>query len=209
MPCFVRRWSARTGMESHLRQALARAHQDLFTRDDQGLESALYREHVEGREFLGLAIYDEEAAVTGATRRALLEAFALLEAAYAERPGSSLRLTTVFEFVSIGRPVVSGMAAVLRSAPASWVELSQRLKTIARQIVEALAPSRLLVGHADDDPGLLVFICDDKEEIDLPRYMGSSTRSAHLRAIAPFLIEPPRWFALDPTWRYFRGRQQR
>lgn len=156
MPCLVRRWYARSGMESHLRQALVRAHQDLFTRDDQGLESALYREHVEGREFLGLAIYDEEAALEGATRRALLDAFATLEAAYTERPSRSLRLTTVSEFVNIGRPVVSGMAALLRSAPASAEDLGERLKTISRQIVNAIGPSRLLVGQADDDPGLLV-----------------------------------------------------
>lgn len=208
MPCLVRRWYARSGMESHLRQALVRAHQDLFTRDDQGLESALYREHVEGREFLGLAIYDEEAALEGATRRALLDAFATLEAAYTERPSRSLRLTTVSEFVNIGRPVVSGMAALLRSAPASAEDLGERLKTISRQIVNAIGPSRLLVGQADDDPGLLVFICDDQEKLDLPRYMGSPTRSLHMRAVAPLLIEPPRWFSLDPAWRYFRGRKQ-
>jgi len=195
-------------MESHLRQGLVRAHQDLFTRDDQGLESALYREHVEGREFLGLAIYDDEAALESATRRALLAAFAELDAAYAVRPSHALRLTTVAEFVSIGRPVVSGMAAVLRSAPATAAELGERLQEISRQIVNAIGPSRLLVGHADDDPGLLVFICDDQETLDLPRYMGSPTRSLHMRAIAPLLVEPPRWYSLDPAWRYFRGRKQ-
>ena len=101
------------------------------------------------------------------------------------------------------------MAAVFRSAPGATAELGGRLVTIASQIIDALSPSRLLLGHAADDPGLVVFICDDEQDIDLPRYMGSAARSAHLRAIAAYLIEPPRWYALDPTWRYFRGRQQR
>ena len=99
-------------------------------------------------------------------------------------------------------------SAVLRSPPDAAAELGERLWTIARGIADAIAPSRLLLGHAEDDPGLLVFICDAEEHIDLPRYMGSSVRSAHLRLIGPLLIEPPRWYALDPTWRYFRGRQR-
>jgi hypothetical protein len=195
-------------MESHLRQALVRAHQDYFTRDTKGLESALYREHVEGREFLGLAIYDDEDALTSATRGALLTAFGELEAAYAERPATSLRVTTVSEFVSIGLPVVSGMAARLRSAPAGVAALEECLTTIARELVDTLSPSRVLVGHTADDPGLVVFICDTRDEIDLPRYMVSPTRARHMRALSPLLVETPRWFSLDPTWRYFRGRRQ-
>lgn len=208
MPCFIRSWRARVGMESYLRQALVRAHEEFFTRDAKGLESALYREHIEGRQFLGLAIYDDETALGGATRHALLGAFAELETAYTEQPATSLRVTTVSEFVSIGRPVMSGMAALLRSAPASVPDLEECLTTIARQLIDTVAPSRVLIGHVDDDPGLVVFICDTRDAVDLPRYMVSPTRTSHMRALAPFLVETPRWFSLDPTWRYFRGRQQ-
>ena len=208
MPCFIRSWQARKGMESHLRQALVRAHEDFFTRDAWGLESALYREYVEGREFLGIAIYDDEAALGGPARQALLAAFGELEASYTDRPATALRVTTVSEFVSIGLPVVSGMAALLRVAPAAVPQLEERLAIIARQLIDAVSPSRVLVGHTDDDPGLVVFICDTRDDIDLPRYMVSPTRASHMRVLTPLLVEPPRWFSLDPTWRYFRGRQQ-
>ena len=39
------------------------AHAEVFPQGGQGLESALYREHIEGREFLGLALYVDEAAL--------------------------------------------------------------------------------------------------------------------------------------------------
>lgn len=209
MPCLMRSWHARAGMKSHLRQGLVRAHEEFFARDTRGLESALYREHLEGRHFLGLAIYDDETALGGATRNALLAAFAELETAYTDQPVASLRVTTVSEFVSIGRPVMSGMAALLRGAPASAADLEACLTTIARQLIDTVAPSRVLLGHTDDDPGLVVFICDTRDQVDLPRYMASPTHADHLRALAPFLVGRPLWFSLDPTWRYFRGRQQR
>ena len=209
MPCMVRRWQARVGMESHLRQALVQAHADVFPQGGQGLESALYREHIEGREFLGLALYVDEAALESPMRRQLLETFAQLEARYADRPTSALRLTILSEYVSIGRPVVSGSAALLRCTPASAPELGERVTAIARQLVERLSPSRILTGFVDEDPGLFVFIEDTEDNVDLARYLASTLHAEHMRDYGPLLIEAPRWYSLDPTWRYFRGRQQR
>ena len=100
-------------------------------------------------------------------------------------------------------------AAVLRCAPSAVPELGERLTAIARQLVERLSPSRVLAGFAEDDPGLFVFINDTEDNVDLPRYLGSALHAEHMRDYGPLLTEAPRWYSLDPTWRYFRGRQQR
>lgn len=206
MPSYMRRWTAREGHEGVLRQELLRVHQTYAAKNPHLMESMLYREHFVAREFIGLAVYDDEAAVESRERRALLSAFDKLAAAHAETITPSHRVEMLHELVTIPTAAPNGIAALLRCQPEHVPEVTARLGAIARDIVERLSPARLLVAHATDEPGTFFVVGDSEDRVDLDRYLQSSLHRGHQAALKPFLVAPARWYSLDPVWRYFRGR---
>lgn len=205
MPSYMRRWAAREGHEGVLRQELLRLHQTHAPKNPHLMESMLYREHFAAREFIGLAVYDDEAAVESRERRALLSAFDKLAAAHAETITPSHRVEMLHEFVTIPRTASNGMAALLRCEPDHVPEVTARLEAIARDIVDRLAPVRFLVGHAADEPGTFFVLGDSQHRVDLDRYLQSSLHRDHQATLERFLVAPARWYSLDPVWRYFRS----
>jgi hypothetical protein len=98
-------------------------------------------------------------------------------------------------------------AVILRTHPDHISTAEERLTSLASDVVERFAPSRVLIHHAIDDPGLFFTICDARDPIDLTRYLGSSLLGEHHLAVGSLLVERPRWFSLDPLWHYFRRQK--
>ena len=207
MPCFLRRWLARENHESLLRRELLRLHAAYAEQHDHLVEATLYREHFAEREFLGVAVYDKEDDVGSAARQALLRSFAQVEQVHAEHIGCSLRIETVYEYRAISERGTYGAAVILRTRPDQTGIMTERLVSLASDVVERFGPSRVLIHHAIDEPGLFFTICDAEAAIDLNRYLGSSLLQGHRTAVDSLLIERARWFSLDPLWHYFRRRK--
>jgi hypothetical protein len=204
MPCFLRRWLARENHESLLRRELVRLHAAYAEAHDHLVEATLYREHFREREFLGVAVYDKEDDAQSAARQDLLDSFARVERMHAEHVGRSLRIETVYEYQAIAARGAYGAAVILRSRPDEADAMRERLAALASDVVERLAPSRVVIHHAIEEPGLFFTICDAEAPIDLNRYLGSSLLQEHRAALSPHLVEHARWFSLDPLWHYFR-----
>jgi hypothetical protein len=113
VPLFLRRCAARVGREAFLRQELVRAHEELAPRARGLLEIAVYREQLVGREFLTLAIYEDDTAVMSSGRKALLEAVDECERRFAEAGGISIRLESLYEYASVPQTGVHSVAAML------------------------------------------------------------------------------------------------
>jgi hypothetical protein len=207
MPCFLRRWLAKADHESLLRRELLRLHADYAEQHDHLVEATLYREHFAEREFLGVAIYDKEADVGSAAREDLLRSFEAVERAHAEHVERSLRIETCYEYRAISENGSYGAAVILRTHPDQIGIMTERLVSLASDVVERFGPSRVLIHHAIDEPGLFFTICDSRDPIDLTRYLGSSLLQEHRTAVGSLLIERARWFSLDPLWHYFRRRK--
>jgi hypothetical protein len=209
MPCFLRQWHARENHESLLRRELLGLHAAYAEEHDHLVEATLYREHFREREFLGVAVYDKEGDVESAARQEMLRAFARVEDVHAEQPARSLRIETVYEYRAISARVVYGAAVVLQGRPDETAVLTERLAVLASDVVERFAPSRVMILHAIEEPGLFFTICDADSPIDLTRYLGSSLLQEHRAALSPLLVERARWFSLDPLWHYFRRQNAR
>ena len=204
MPSFLRRWVAKENHEGLLRSALLRLNTDYAAQHAHLVEATLYREHFAEREFLGVATYDDEKDVESTARRDLLRAFERVEAAHAEEVTRSLRIETVSEYRAIPQNGVYGAAVILRSRPDQAGLMRERLTALAADLIERFAPSRVLIHHAVDEPGLFFTICDSHDRIDLDRYLGSSLLQEHRATVGSLLVEHARWFSLDPLWHYFR-----
>jgi hypothetical protein len=207
MPCFLRRWIARENHESLLRRELLRLHAAYAEQHDHLVEATLYREHFAEREFLGVAVYDKEDDVGSGARQAMLRSFECVERHHAEQVARSLRIETLYEYRAIPESGIYGAAVILRTSSDQTGVMTERLASLASDVVERFTPSRVLVYHAIDEPGLFFAICDAGAPIDLNRYLGSSLLQEHRAAVGSLLIERARWFSLDPLWHYFRRRR--
>jgi hypothetical protein len=209
MPCFLRRWLARENHESLLRRELLALHTAYADQHDHLVEATLYREHFSEREFLGVAVYDKEGDVESAPRQELLRAFGRVEGVHAEEAARSLRVETVYEYRAISSRGTYGAAVILRGRPDEAAVMTERLASLASDVIERFAPSRALILHARQEPGLFFTIWDAEAPIDLTRYLGSSLLQEHRSALASLLVERARWFSLDPLWHYFRRQKAR
>lgn len=204
MPCFVRQWMAREGHEGHLRHALVAAYEGFVSKSSHMMEGLLYREHFAGREFLGVSFFDDPDAAESPERSSLLITLDRISVEHAERDTDSLRLETLFESTTIGQTTPHGLAAVLTAAPGKAVPLTGLLVGFACEINHRLAPSRILVGRAAYTPSRFLVLLSSPTRIDLDRYLRSPLGRDQLGALRPLLAAPPRWYALDPVWYYFR-----
>ncbi|HET7341914.1 MAG TPA: hypothetical protein VFL90_10650 [Methylomirabilota bacterium] len=93
MPLFLRRCVARDGEEGLLRRELIRVHEEQAPTLTGLLEVWGYREHLAGREFLSLAIYEDDAAAASPARAAMLAALDEIESRHGETAGVSVRLS--------------------------------------------------------------------------------------------------------------------
>lgn len=209
MAYFVRRWIALEGHESLLRAELIGAYEEHVAGDPGTMESMVYREHFRGREFIGLVVYDDEAAPEGERRRALLKRFETIAAAHAEVTEGAFRADLIYEFTSIARTAPHGMAALLRCDARRVEELTARLRTIAAGIVERLAAPRLQVFHLGEPAGLVLIIADASVPVDIDRYLRSEFWRGHRQVLEPLFTAPPLWYSLDPIWHYFRRQRVR
>ena len=207
MPCFLRRWVAKENHESLLRRELLRLHAAYAERQDHLVEATLYREHFAGREFLGVGLYDKEDDVASEARQDLLRSLEAVERAHAEPGVRSLRIETRYEYRAIAENGTYSAAVILRTHPDHISTAVECLTPLASDVVERFAPSRVSIHHAIDDPGLFFTICDARDPIDLPRYLGSSLLQKHRAAVGSLLVEHARWFSLDPLWHYFRRQK--
>jgi hypothetical protein len=208
MPAFLRRWTAKEHHESVLRQELLRVHSGFHTAENPHLiESTMYREHFSEREFLAFVLYDDEAALGSPTRQKLLAALDEVASKHAVRVTPPFRIETFFEYTAIPRTGAYGAAVMFRVRPDEIAQVKEPLSTLASEVVDRFSPSRLLLHHVIDDPGLFCVICDSEARIDLDRYLGSSLRREHRTAVGAVAIEVPNWFTLDPVWRYFRRQR--
>ena len=195
MPCFLRRWVARENHESLLRRELVRLHAAYAEQHDHLVEATLYREHFVEREFLGVALYDKEGNVESSARQALLRAFEAVEQEHAEHVARSLRIETCYEYRAIAENGTYGAAVILRTHPGPISTAVECLTSLASDMVERFAPSRVSIYHAIDDPGLFFTICDSRDPIDLSRYLGSSLLQEHRAAVGELLVDHARWFS--------------
>jgi hypothetical protein len=209
MAYLVRRWIAREGHESVLRAELIGAYEEHVARDPGTMESMVYREHFLGREFIGLMVYDDDSALHGERRRALIQRFEAIAAAHAEVSEGAFSADLIYEFTSIARNAPYGLAALLRCDPRRVEEFSARLRGIAAAAVERVAAPRVLVFHLGEPQGLVLFLADASVPVDLDRYLRSSFWRGHRELLEPLLAAPPRWYLLDPIWHYFRRQHRR
>jgi hypothetical protein len=206
MPYLVRRWVARHGHEGRLRHELVGLYEAHVRTDARVMESMLYREHFAGRDFIGVTVYDEEAALQGPQRRRLLDALRAVADVHAELAEGSFRAEVLYEYAAIARKGAHGVAVLLPGKPARLAELTERLREMATVAVERLAPTRALAWHLVEAPGHVLIIVDTEAAIELDRYLSSPLRREHLGMLAPFLTAPARWYSLDPIWHHFRRR---
>jgi hypothetical protein len=204
MPCFVRRWTAREGHEPQLGHALVDAHEAFVAKSTRLMEGLLYRERGAGREFFGVAVYDRPDAVDSPEPSGLLASLDPITGAHAERGTDSLEMDPLFDLTTIGRPSPHGLAGVLVAAPGKAVALTGLLIGLACEIQHRLALSRLLVGRAAYTRSRFFVLLSSPTRIDLDDDLRSSLGREHVGTLRPLLSAPPRWYALDPVWQYFR-----
>ena len=204
MPLFLRRCVARDGQEAFFRQELVRAHEELAPRARGLLEIAVYREQVTGREFLTLAIYEDDTAVMAGGRKALLEAVDECERRFGEAAGISIRLDSLYEFASVPQTSVHSAAAMLICRPEHAARFRERLPVAVAGMAERLKPRRVLVAQGVERPEQFVVMGDSEQRFDVDRFLTSSFGRRHTSQLEPYLAMPPRFYLLDPVWRYFR-----
>jgi hypothetical protein len=204
VPLFLRRCVARDGQEALLRQALVGAHEELASRARGLLEVAVYREHAMSREFLSLAIYEDDAAVEADGRKALLEAVDECERRFGEAPGISIRLDSLYEYASVPQASVHSAAAMLICRPEHTARFRERLPVGIAALAERLNPRRVLVLQGVERPEEFVVMGDSEHRFDVNRYLTSSFGRRHMAQLESYLAVPPRYYLLDPVWRYFR-----
>ena len=204
MPLFLRRCVARDGQEAFLRQDLIRVHEEGVPKTTGLLELAVYREHVAGREFLSLAIYEDDAAVTGSGRKALLEALDETERRYGEAPGASIRLESLYEYASVPQTSVHSAAALLVTRPEHVARFRERLGPAVGTLAERLNPRRVIAAQGVERPEQFVVMADSNQPFDVDRFLTSAFGRRHTSQMEPYLAAPPRFYLLDPVWRYFR-----
>jgi hypothetical protein len=205
MPLFLRRYVAREGREGFLRHELIRVHEELVPKAIGLLEVSVYREHVIGREFLSLAIYDDDASVAGPGRKALLEELDEIERQHGEVSGVPVRLESLYEYASIPQPTRHSAAAVLDARPEQAAALRARLPPTVATVAERLRPRRVIVAQGVERPEQFVVVGDSEHPFDPDRYLTSGFGRRQTTLMEPFLVSPPRYYVLDPVWRYFRG----
>jgi len=204
VPLFLRRCVARDGQEAFFRQDLIRVHEEGVPRMAGLLELAVYREHGAGREFLSLAIYEDDAAVMGSGRKALLEALDETERRYGEAPGTSIRLESLYEYASVPQASTHGAAALLLARPEHVAGFRERLGPAIAALAERLNPRRVITAQGVERPEQFVVMADSHQPFDVDRFLTSAFGRRHTSQLEPYLAAPPRFYLLDPVWRYFR-----
>jgi quinol monooxygenase YgiN len=204
VPLFLRRCAARDGQEGLLRRELIRVHEERTPRLTGLLEAAVYREHLQGREFLSLELYEDEAAAGGPARAAMLEALDETEGRHAEVAGVSIRLEVIYEYASIPQRALHSAAALLVARPEGVPRLRERLGPGVAVLAERLKPRRVIAAQGHERPELFVVVGDSEWAFDVDRYLTSGFGRRITAPLEPFLARPPRYFVLDPVWRYFR-----
>ena len=204
MPLFLRRCVARDGQEAFLRQELVRVHEDRAPKVRGLLEIAVYRENVVGREFLTLAIYEDDRAVMAGGRKSMLEGVDECERRHGEAPGISIRLDSLYEYASVPQASLHSAAVILICRPQDLARFRERLPATVASIAERLTPRRVIVGQGVERPEQFVVMADSEQPFDVSRYLTSAFGRRHSIQLEPYLAEAPRYYLLDPVWRYFR-----
>jgi hypothetical protein len=204
VPLFLRRCVARNGQEALFRQELVRTHEERAPRARGLLEIAVYRETTLGREFLTLAIYEDDAAVVAGGRKSLLEGVDECERRFGEAPGISMRLESRYEYASVPQKGAHSAAAMLICRPQHVARFRERLPEAIAALAERLAPRRIILGQGVERPEHFVVMGDSEHRFDVDRYLTSALGRRHRSQLEPYLAEPPRYYLLDPVWRYFR-----
>jgi hypothetical protein len=204
MPSVLRRWVAREGHEAALRQALLVVHETDTRKNPQAMESLLYRERFLGAEFVGLVIYDDEAALATEARQRTLAKLDQIAAVHATFHTPSLRCDVTSEFITVPHTGAYGIAGLFTGQRGLANELALHLKELATELVERFHPTRMLVVQVREAPETVFVLGDSDDRIDVDRYLQSSLHEQHRRRLAPLVAAPTRWFAIDPVWRYFR-----
>jgi hypothetical protein len=205
VPLFLRRCVARDGEEGLLRRELIRVHEEQTPKVTGLLEVSVYREHLDGREFLSLAIYEDDEASAGAGRQALLAALDEVETRHGETAGVSVRLGPLYEYASLPQRSLHSAAVLLVSRPDGITRLRERLGPDVGVVAERLKPRRIIVAQGQERPELFVVVGDSEHPFDVDRYLTSAFGRRTTTSLEPYLARPPRFYVLDPVWRYFRG----
>jgi hypothetical protein len=204
MPSVLRRYVAREGHEATLRQALLRVHETDTRKNPQVMESMLYRERFLGAEFVGLVIYDDEAALATEARQRTVAKLDQIAAAHTTFHTPSLRCDFISEFLTVPHTGAYGIAGLFTGQRVFANELALQLSELASDLVERFRPTRMLVVQVRDAPETFLVLGDSDHRIDVDRYLQSSLHEEHRKRFAPLAAAPTRWFAIDPVWRYFR-----
>jgi len=204
VPLFLRRCAARAGHEALLRQELVRAHEELAPRVRGLLEIAVYREQLVGREFLTLAIYEDDTAVMSSGRKALLEAVDDCEGRFGEAAGTSIRLDSLYEYASVPQAGVHSVAAMLICRQEHVPRFRERLPAAVAAMADRLTPRRLLAAQGVERPEEFVVMADSEQRFDVDRFLTSAFGRRHTSQLEAYLAVPPRFYLLDPVWKYFR-----
>src|SRR5215470_9490628 len=109
----MRLWTARQGHENALRQELVRANEAHRTRNPAMTEWLIYRERL-GRDFFGMVVYDDEAALKIPERMSLLEELDSITETHAEGGTPSLRVELIQEFTTIPPSGSHGMIGLFQ-----------------------------------------------------------------------------------------------
>ena len=187
-----------------MRQDLVRAHEELAPRVRGLLEIAAYREQVVGREFLTLALYEDDTAVMSVGRKALLEAVDECERRFGEAAGISIRLDSLYEYASVPQASVHSAAAMLICRPEHVARFRARLPAAVAALAERLGPRRVLVAQGVERPEQFVVMGDSEHRFDVDRFLTSAFGRRHTSQLESYLAVPARYDLLDPVWRYFR-----
>lgn len=204
MPSVLRRWVAREGHAAALRQALMRVHETDISKNPHMMEWMVYRERFLGAEFIGLAVYDDEAALVTEARQRTVATLDAISTAHATFSTPSLRCDVISEFLAVPHTGVYGIAGLFTGDRARATEVSLRLKELAAELVDRFHPTRMLVVQIRDTPETFFVLGDANDRIDVDRYLQSSLYAHHRARLAPLVAAPTRWFAIDPVWRFFR-----
>lgn len=204
MPLFLRRCVARDGEAGFLRRELIRVHEELVPRATGLQEVTVYREQSIGCEFLSLSLYDDEAALHRDEHEALMDALRAIETAHAGEPTTELRLETILEYASLPQPSLHSAAVLLRARLGRAPDLRARLRPTIEAITERMKPRRAVVAYAVEQPELFVIVGDSEQPFDVDRYLTSGFGRRTTGSLEPYLAAAPRYFLLDPVWRYFR-----
>jgi hypothetical protein len=80
----------------------------------------------------------------------------------------------------------------------------ERLPTAVAALADRLTPRRLLAAQGVERPEEFVIMADSEQRFDVDRFLTSAFGRRHTSQLQAYLAGPPRFYLLDPVWKYFR-----